>query len=90
MTDDELRRLKRADLLELLLAQVKENEEMRRQLEEARARERDRTIALSEAGSIAEASLKLSGIFEAAQQAADQYLENVKARTVPPTDEEAQ
>ena len=78
MTDDELRKLKRADLLELLLAQVKENEELRRQLEEARARERDRTIALSEAGSIAEASLKLSGIFEAAQAAASQYLENVE------------
>lgn len=37
-----------------------------------------RLIELSEAGSIAEASLRLNGIFEAAQRAAEQYLMNVK------------
>ena len=34
-----------------------------------------------EAGSIAEASLKLNKVFEAAQQAADQYLENIRIRS---------
>lgn len=37
-----------------------------------------RFIELTEAGSIAEAALRLNGIFEAAQKAADQYLLNVK------------
>lgn len=37
-----------------------------------------REIELAEAGSIAEAALKLNGIFEAAQKCADQYLSNVR------------
>ena len=37
-----------------------------------------RRIELQEAGSIAEAALRLNGIFEIAQKAADQYLENVR------------
>ena len=37
-----------------------------------------REIEIAEAGSIAEASLRLNGIFEAAQRCADQYLENVR------------
>lgn len=78
MTDQELKKLKRTDLLELLLAQEKENEELRRQLQETRRQLEDRKLALEEAGSIAEASLRLSGVFEAAQTAADQYLENVR------------
>jgi chromosome segregation ATPase len=38
----------------------------------------DRRIRLREAGSIAEAALKLNGVFEAAQAAANQYLENIE------------
>ncbi len=38
----------------------------------------DRRIRLREAGSIAEAALKLNGVFEAAQEAANQYLENIE------------
>jgi hypothetical protein len=37
-----------------------------------------REIELAEAGSIAEAALKLNGIFETAQKCADQYLTNVR------------
>lgn len=77
MTDRELRRLSRADLLELLLVQAKENERLRAQLAQAREQLEDRRIEIERAGSIAEASLRLSGIFQAAQLAADQYLENV-------------
>lgn len=33
-----------------------------------------------EAGSIAEAALRLNKVFEAAQQAADQYLENIRTQ----------
>ncbi len=38
----------------------------------------DRRIRLREAGSVAEAALRLNGVFEAAQKAADQYLENIE------------
>lgn len=37
-----------------------------------------RRIELTEAGNIAEAALRLNGIFDVAQQAAEQYLENLK------------
>lgn len=46
--------------------------------EEMEAWKTSRRIELEEAGSIAEASLRLNGVFEAAQKAADQYLENLR------------
>lgn len=41
-------------------------------------RQANRRIELNEAGSIAMAALKLNGVFEAAQKAADQYLYNLQ------------
>lgn len=78
MTDRELRQLKRADLLELLIEQMKENENLKAQLAEAQAALDDRTISMEKAGSIAEASLLLNGVFQAAQAAGQQYLENIE------------
>ena len=78
MTGKELRKLGRPQLLELLVAQAKEMEELKGQLAEAEAKLEKRAIAIDEAGSIAEASLALSGIFEAAEVAAAQYMENIK------------
>ncbi len=45
---------------------------------ELESRQASRRIELDEAGSIAMAALKLNGVFEAAQKAADQYLYNLK------------
>ena len=78
MTERELRRLSRTDLLELLLAQRRENEQLRCLLDETQAQLADRTIKLNRAGSIAEASLQLNGVFEAAQASCQHYVENVK------------
>ena len=78
MTDRELRRLSRSDLLELLLAQRKENEQLRCMLDQAEARLADRTIKINNAGSIAEASLQLNGIFTAAQDSCQSYIDNIK------------
>lgn len=49
--------------------------ELREQMEEWLA---SRRIELEDAGSIAEAALRLNGIFEVAQQAAEQYLYNIR------------
>lgn len=88
MTDRDLRKLSRAELLEMLLAQSKEIEnlqaqikESQEQLAEMKKKFEDRKIALDEAGSIAQAALQLNGIFEVAQRAADQYLDNVRELT---------
>ena len=74
----ELKRLSRLDLMELLLREIKRNKELEARNAELEEKMKSREILLSEAGNIAEASLKLSGIFEAAQRAADDYLVNVK------------
>jgi hypothetical protein len=78
MTDKELRKLTRAELLELLLVQSKEIDRLNAELAQLQTQMQQREINLTHAGSIAEAALQLNGIFEAAQAAADQYLENIK------------
>lgn len=78
MTDRELRKLSRADLLELLVEQLKENEQLRAQLEAAQEQLAVRKIEIDKAGSIAEASLQLNGVFQAAQAACAQYIENIE------------
>ena len=78
MTERELRRLSRSDLLELLLIQRKENEKLRALLDQAEARLADRKIQIDKAGSLAEASLQLSGIFNAAQESCQYYLDNIQ------------
>lgn len=78
MTDRELKRLSRAELLELLLEQVEENEALRAEVIELKAQLADRTIRIEQAGSIADAALRLNGVFEAAEAAAKQYVDSLK------------
>lgn len=78
MTDRELRKLSRTDLLELLLEESRENERLRDQLRQANEELASRRIEINNAGSIAEAALRLNGVFQAAEQAAAQYLENIR------------
>ena len=78
MTDKDLKRLRRDELLEMLIAQSKRTEQLERELDEARAALQSRDIFLEETGSIAEAALRINGVFEAAQAAAQQYLDNIR------------
>ena len=80
MTPKELRRLRRSDLMEMLLQLSRENLQLRQDLEDARQQLQEKHIKIEEAGSLAEAALRLNGIFEAAQAACDQYTENVRIR----------
>lgn len=79
MTDNELRKLSRGELLKMLIAQAEENKSLRERLEKAEAQLADRQIKIEQAGSLAEASLALNGVFQAADDAARQYLENIEA-----------
>ncbi len=76
-----LKKLSRAELLEMLIAEEKRIDQLEKELEEAREALKDRAIKIETSGSIAEAALKLSGIFEAAQTAVDQYVENIERIT---------
>lgn len=80
MTDKELSRLKRVDLLELLIAQIRETDQLREELVRVKEQLAAREIELGRAGSIAEAALKLNGVFQAAQEAADQYMRSLLAQ----------
>lgn len=77
MTDKELRKLSRVELLEMLLEQSKEVARLQEELNKANEQLKSREILIDEAGSIAEAALQVNGIFDVAQEAADQYLENI-------------
>ena len=88
MTDKDLKRLRRDELLEILIAQSKKMDQMQAELDAARAALDSREILLREAGSIAEAALRINGVFEAAQAAAQQYLENIRRMSGPLPEEE--
>lgn len=76
MSAKDLRKLSKTELLELLVEQGRENLALRAELEQARAELAERRLKLEQSGSIAEAALRLSGVFEAAQKAIDLYREN--------------
>lgn len=81
MTEKELKKLNRYQLLELIILQTEQIADLEKQLSHTRDLLEHQQIQVSQAGSIAEAALQLSGIFEAAQSAADHYLANVKIHT---------
>lgn len=78
MTELELRKLKRTELLEMLLEQTKEKERLAGEVAKLKEQLEDRQIRIDKAGTIAQASFELNGVFEAAEAAAQQYLENIK------------
>ena len=80
MTDRELRRLGRGDLIEILYQYQRREQQLEEQNAELRRRLEERSIRIEQAGSVAEAALSLNRVFESAQAAADQYLEEVQAR----------
>jgi len=75
MTDKQLRSLTKTQLFNLLHKQELEIERINAE----NAKLSDRAVSLEQAGSLAEASIIVSGIFEAAQSAADIYLDSIQA-----------
>ena len=87
MTDRELKKLSRADLVELLLELTRENDRLRTELGQAKQQLESREISLEQAGSLADAALQLNNVFSSAQAACEQYSENIRLRSE--TQEEA-
>ena len=82
----DLRKLNRVQLLRLLRDATEENERLsaelaatKERLEQAEQRLEDRRIAIADSESLAEASLRLPGMFAAVQHAIDLYGYNVAA-----------
>jgi len=78
LTERELRKLRRTELLELLVEQGRIVERLQKEVTALRAEAEERRINIDKAGSIAEASLSLTKIFEDAEEASKLYLENVE------------
>ena len=70
MTNKELRKLSRAELIDILFELQTQNENLTAENRELAAQLESRQLQITEAGSIAEAALRLNGVFEAAQAAA--------------------
>ena len=73
-----IKKMSRKELLEILVLQSKKIDELEKKLEEKEGQLISKSILIENAGSIAEAALQINKIFEVAQAAADQYLENIK------------
>ncbi|WP_431770680.1 DNA repair protein [Streptococcus gallolyticus] len=77
MNERTLKQLKKIELYEILLAQSKEIDRLKQELIETQQKLENKQIIIQEAGSLADAALKLTKIFEEAQKAADIYLKNI-------------
>ena len=78
MKEQDLRKLTRTELLEMLIQQGEEMETLRIKLQDHEQQLESRKLQMEQAGSIAEAAVSISGVFEAAEAAAAQYLENIR------------
>jgi len=76
MTEQELKKLNRGELLLLIQRLEREKQQLQDRIIYMERQQRERGFNLKKFGSLAEASLQVSGVFEAAQKAADQYLKH--------------
>ena len=79
MTDKEFKRLSRAQLIDIIYQfqlQVDNLTEQNKELERELA---DKRLRLSNAGNIADAALEINDCFRSAQNAAEQYLNEIKS-----------
>ena len=80
MTEKDLKKLNRYQLLEMLIVQTDRADKLQAKLDIAEKQLEKQELQISSLGSIAEASLQLKGVFQAAQDAADMYIEAAKKR----------
>ena len=78
MAKNDLKRMNRVQLTELLLAERHRISELEDEVAALNAKLEEREIKIENAGSIAEASLSLNGVFESTEAACRQYIENVE------------
>ena len=75
-----LNKLKKTELLEIMLAQGEEIDALRARVAELEAQLEKREFDLQQVGPIAEASLAVTDIFKEAEKAAAIYLQNLRRR----------
>ena len=80
MTDKEFKRLSRSQLIDIIYQLQLKQEELTAENEELAKALADKRLRMSKAGNIAEAALEIHNVMQAAQDAANHYLEEVRIR----------
>lgn len=78
MDNNDLKKLSRRELLEMLYEQSRRMDEQQVRIDELNEQLANKIMIMENAGSIADAALQLSEIFDVAQEAADAYVGSVK------------
>ena len=79
MTDKEFKRLSRAQLIEIIYQLQLQIDKLNEEKQELESELNDKRLRLSNAGNIADAALEINNCFRSAQNAAEQYLSEIKA-----------
>ena len=79
MTDNEFKRLSRAQLIDIIYKLQLELDKVNEEKQELESKLADKRLRLQSAGNIAEAALEINNCFRSAQNAAEQYLNEIKA-----------
>jgi cell division septum initiation protein DivIVA len=79
MTDKEFKKLNRAQLIDIIYQLQLQIEKLTQQNQALESQLADKKIRLSQAGNIAEAALEINDCFRSAQNAAEQYLSEIRA-----------
>ena len=78
MTDKEFKRLSRAQLIDIIYKFQLELDKVNEEKQELESKLADKRLRLQSAGNIAEAALEINDCFRSAQNAAEQYLNEIK------------
>jgi cell division septum initiation protein DivIVA len=79
MTDKEFKRLTRSQLIDIIYQFQLQVDKLTEQNQELERELADKRLRLSHAGNIADAALEINDCFRSAQNAAEQYLNEIKA-----------
>ncbi|MBE6578255.1 MAG: DNA repair protein [Ruminococcaceae bacterium] len=87
MADKELRKLSRSELVDIIYQLKKNEQKLLEENAELKRRLEDREIKVAKVGSLAEAALALSDIFQAAEESVALYVEEINRRHAALTEE---
>ena len=79
MTDKEFKRLNRSQLIEIIYQFQIKVDELTQENQTLRAALENKRLRIEQAGNIAEAALAVNNVMQAAQNAAQQYLDEIHA-----------
>ena len=80
MTDKEFKRLSRSQLIDIIYQLQLKQDELTAENERLLQALDDKRLRVSKAGNIAEAALEIHNVMQAAQEAAEHYVEEIKTR----------